>query len=192
MNENNYLVEKISIELIYALSNNIGEENIIELLKLINADILIEKFSNDKTKILEYILEKRLSEKNINYILINFEIFPLKEEFIINLDNNYNLYELDNSLISYDLMIYILNLKKISIDIKVNLIITKIKNKSENSEIEKYIEIVPEISKLADVFKGNYPSKDISEYTEIISDALINYGYVKSRKDNKIMLKKNN
>lgn len=180
----NYVVTEllnhdISDELIYLLVNsNISYENAIKLVEKNKENILIEKINSDKEEVIENILKGDISNENIDFVCDNFEAFGLKDEFIESLDGKSRIEELDNKNLNDDFMQYVLKSSNINTSTKVNLIITKIKNKLEEKILEKYISYDDEIAELSSVWHGEQPELDNSD-KERIGQALIDYGYVK-------------
>ena len=84
------------------------------------------------------------------------------------------------------LILYFLNNNNISIDDKIEIIKNKISSINEN-ELKEYMLAVDEVSELALIWDGKYPSVD-TQYKEEIVELLVQLGTVKRRKDNKIML----
>ena len=78
-------------------------------------------------------------------------------------------------------MAFILNLNDLDVDIKIDLICKKIDNNTDVSLLKKYIESVPKISELAEVWNHKYPKLD-NTYKEKIGTALIEAKYVKKIK----------
>ena len=89
-------------------------------------------------------------------------------------------------------MEYIL-LSKVSTDIKINVIIVKIKSGAPSKELEGYINKVNEIKELSTVWSRKYPLID-NRHKEKISQVLIDGGYIKERNgiERRIMLNKKN
>ena len=86
-----------------------------------------------------------------------------------------------NNMISEQILVNILENDNISLNTKIKLIITKIKNYSNKEEIKRYIKKVPEISKLANVFYNKYPSiEEMNDAEKEILSNLMDYGYIKN------------
>ena len=187
------LKEKIDLELIYTLANNsINEDYIIKLIELTKQKIFIENIPNDKTKIIKYVIDNNLSEQNKNYIIENFKNFNLKEYFLDKLEYINELSTLDNNMLNDDLMEYALKYDEIYLETKIDLIITKIRNHTESSKIQKYIQLVNQISKLSNIFNnGRLSIKDIGDYNKRIVDALVDYEYAKITKNDNLVFNKN-
>lgn len=165
-------------ELIYKLINSkISDENAMKLVDIIESGVLIEKINSDKENLISSIIDRELSNDNINYICNNFKEFKFQEKFISNLYNNQELYYLSNDNLNDDVMAFILNLKDLDVDIKTDLICKKIDNNTDFSLLKKYIESVPEISKLAGLWKNNYP-KLISNSEKQVGNKLLEKGIV--------------
>ena len=99
---------------------------------------------------------------------------------------NNKLINLNNDILSEEILLYILENDNISLNTKIKLIITKIENNSDVEELKKYISKVSEIKRIVSVFDNKYPSINDSERE--IAKALIKYGYIKERADGRIML----
>ena len=172
-------------ELIYKLINSkISDENAMKLVDIIESGVLIEKINSDKENLISSIIDRELSNDNINHICNNFKEFKFQEKFISNLYNNQKLYYLSNDNLNDDVMAFILNLKDLDVDIKTDLICKKIDNNTDFSLLKKYIESVPEISKLAGLWKNNYP-KLISNFEKQVGNKLLEKGIVKQYGDKK-------
>lgn len=90
-------------------------------------------------------------------------------------------------------MRYILKSVVVKLDTKINLIITKINNKTSVDVLKEYISSITEISELAEVWDSRYPSLNNS-YKEKIGQALIKAKYVSQRRSKnylKIWIPKN-
>lgn len=96
---------------------------------------------------------------------------------------------MNNDILSEERLLYILGNNNISLNTKIQLIITKIENNSNVEELKKYISKVYEISRIKSVFENKYPSINGINYLEReIINSLINCYYVKKRADGRIML----
>lgn len=168
-------------ELIYKLINsNISYENSIKLLQQISNDIFIENIVFSKVEIIEYIIDYELSDDNKKYICKYFNKFDLKikDKFINVLDYRDELNNLSNDNLNNYVMEFVLNSNKIDINTKITLICTKINKGLEVDILRKYIESVPKISELAEVWNHKRPKLD-NTYKEKIGTALIEANYVK-------------
>lgn len=175
---------KISKELIYELINsNISYDNSVKLLKQISNDIFIENIAFSKVEIIEYIIDNEISDDNKKYICKYFNKFDLKikDKFINVLNYRDELSSLSNDNLNDDVMAFILNLNGLDVDIKIDLICKKIYNNTDVSLLKKYIESVPKISELAEVWNHTHPKLD-NTYKEKIGTALIEAKYVKKIK----------
>lgn len=172
-------------DFIYKLINSkISDENAMKLVDLIESGVLIEKINSDKENLISSIIDRELSNDNINYICNNFKEFKFQEKFISNLYNNQKLYYLSNDNLNDDVMAFILKLKDLDVNIKTDLICKKIENNTDFSLLKKYIESVPKISKLAGLWKNNYP-KLISNFEKQVGNKLLEKGIVRQYGDKK-------
>ena len=152
---------KISKELIYELINsNISYDNSVKLLKQISNNIFIENIDFSKVEIIEYIIDNEISDDNKKYICKYFNKFDLKikEKFINVLNYRDELSSLSNNNLNDDVMTFILKLKDLDVDIKIDFICKKIDNNTDVSLLKKYIETVEEISELAEVWDNKHPT----------------------------------
>lgn len=175
---------RIPNELIYKLINSdISYENSIKLLQQISNDIFIENIAFSKVEIIEYIIDYELSDDNKKYICKYFNKFDLKikDKFINVLNYRDELSSLSNDNLNDDVMAFILKLKDLDVDIKIDLICKKIDNNTDVSLLKKYIEAVKEISELAKVWDHKRPKLD-NTYKEKTGSALIEAKYVKKIK----------
>ena len=184
--QDNVISEMINFELnedlIYKLINSkISDDNAMKLVDLIESGVLIEKINSDKENLISSIIDRELSNDNINYVCNIFKEFALKEKFLDNLVNDYKLSELSNDNLNDDVMTFILNLNDLDVYIKTDLICKKIDNNTDVSLLKKYIESVPKISELAEVWNHKHPKLD-NTYKEKIGTALIEAKYVKKIK----------
>ena len=182
---------------------------IVEYKKRANFNIILENFDyeslkklitimmeDDKCGIFIYIFsdfdENSNAYRSILKIMFadkkieNSKLFKLRGKFIESLEMNNKLINLNNDILSKEILLYILENDNISLNTKIKLIITKIKNYSNKEEFKKYISKVSEIERIASVFENKYPSINDSERE--IAKALIKYGYIKERVDGRIML----
>ena len=135
-----------------------------------------------------YILNNYLSEDNIKYISSNFYDFKFKNDFVIALNQSGQLFSLVEDCNNNIVILYLLNNDNINIDDKIEII--KIKSSSINgTDLKEYILAVEEVSELASIWDGKYPSID-NKYKEEIAQLLVQLGIAKRRKNNKIMLQR--
>lgn len=166
-------------ELIYKLINSkISDENAMKLVDIIESGVLIEKINSDKENLISNIIDRELSNDNINYICNNFKEFKFREKFISNLYNNQKLYYLSNDNLNDDVMAFILNLKDLDVDIKTDLICKKIDNNTDVSLLKKYIGAVKEISELAEVWENKRPKLETDKKLKV-GNKLLEKGIVK-------------
>lgn len=174
------------------LNSNISFENaklVVDDIEEYGGGVKIEEINSEKKEIIKYIIENYLSNDNEEYIWKNFEKFNFKKEFIEKLEKEAELIDLDNDMLSEEILLYILENDNISLNTKIKLIITKIENNSDVEELKKYISKVTEISRIASVFDNKYPSINGINYLEReITNSLIKYGYIKERVNGRIML----
>lgn len=189
-----YVLRNDFNEILYylILNSNISFENaklVISYIEGCGYGVKIEKINSEKKEIIKYIIENYLSNDNKEYIWKNFEEFNFKNEFIEKLEVKGELKILNNDILSEERLLYILGNNNISLNIKIQLIITKIENNSNVEELKKYISKVYEISRIKSVFENKYPSINGINYLEReIINSLINCYYVKKRADGRIML----
>ena len=170
------------------IRSSISNKNANKLFNLISDNVLIEKIGSSRDELIEEVLEKRLSNENIQYIIENFELFKLKDRFVVNLIENNMLCDLDYNYLTDTFMEYILCSSDVSVDNKIDLITTVISNSRNMERIKKYLQCVKEISELVTVWDGKYPTLD-NEYKTRIADILVEKKIAKVRKDKKLMLK---
>lgn len=189
-----YILDNNADETLYylILESNISFENaklVIDKIEKHGGGVKIEKINSEKKEIIKYIIENYLSNDNKEYIWKNFEEFNLKNEFIEKLEKKYELIYLKNDILSEPILLYILENNKVSLNTKIELIITKIKSYSNGEELKKYMSEVPEISKISSVFDNKYPIiNEMNDLEMKIANTLIKYGYIKERTDKRIML----
>lgn len=168
----------ISSELVYQLINsNISYENSEKLLDTIISDVLVEKISFEKIDIFSYIIDRGLSENNINYICRHFDSFRLKDKYINYLDKNALVSYIKNENLTDSFIQMILSKTNIHIESKLDIIITKIKENASKNELAKLISSIDEISELSNVWNNKRPVLN-NEYKEKIGEILIEFGYV--------------
>lgn len=176
-------------DIVYMLINsNISVENALKLLNIISDDALIEKIDLDRDELIEEVLDKRLSNENIQYITENFDTFKLKDRFILNLIDNDMLCDLNYNCLTDSFMKYILSHSDVTIDNKIGLLSTVISNSSNMDQIKNYLQCIQDVAEIVTVWEGKYPALD-NEYKEKIADTLIKKKIAKKRKDNKLMLR---
>ena len=155
-------------DFIYKLINSkISDDNAMKLVDLIESGVLIEKINSDKENLISSIIDIGLSDNNINYVCNNFKEFALKEKFIIHLVNIHKLSSLSNDNLNDDVMTFILKLKDLDVDIKIDLICKKIDNNTDVSLLKKYIETVEEISELAEVWNHKRPKLETDKKLKV-------------------------
>ncbi|WP_455087774.1 YobI family P-loop NTPase [Parvimonas micra] len=166
-------------DFIYKLINSkILDENAMKLVDLIESGVLIEKINSDKENLISSIIDIGLSNDNINYICNNFEEFKLKARFIDNLVRTEGLSALSNDNLNDDVMTFILKLKDLDVDIKIDLICKKIDNDIDVSLLKKYIGAVKEISELAEVWENKRPKLETDKKLKV-GNKLLEKGIVK-------------
>ena len=191
-----YVLRNDFNEILYylILNSNISFENtklVISYIEKYGGGVKIEKINSEKKEIIEYIIESYLSNNNKEYIWKNFEEFNFKNEFIEKIERKGELIDLKNDMLSEPILLCILENNKVSLNTKIELIITKIKNYSNGEELKKYMSEVPEISKISSVFYNKCPSiNEMNDLEMKIEGALLKYGYIKERTDKRIMLTK--
>ena len=174
-------------ELIYdILNSNVSLNVVVPILDKLSGDPLLELIDIKRTELVIHILNNYLSEENKKFISIHFLEFKFKDEFIIALNQTGQLLSFINMCNDKVLILYFLNNNNISIDDKIEIIKNKISSINEN-ELKEYMLAVDEVSELALIWDGKYPSVD-TQYKEEIVELLVQLGTVKRRKDNKIML----
>ncbi|WP_240646050.1 hypothetical protein [Veillonella sp. 3310] len=174
---------ELSDELIYGLVNSdIADGNSMKLIDSIKDSVLVEKIHQTKKTIIEYIIKGDLSSVNINYICKSFKMFELKDEFIKSLDDKDKLEDLEDENLNEVFMQYVLSSPDIKLSTKVSLVLTKIKNGLSVNILKGYISSVKEISELSNVWENKQPLLDDS-YKDKVGQALIEFGYVKPRKN---------
>ena len=175
--------ESLTENQIYSLLNSsVSDDFAMELIDKLKNGVLIEKIAQDKTILINRIIQSGLSEQNIKYICQHFKEFSNKEQFIEYMNNNNIVELLESNDISDGFMEYVLPSKNLHIDEKIDLIIKKIKSKVPKEVIKEYLKYVDEISKLASVWDRKHPILD-NIYKQKVADALVANGYVKKRND---------
>ena len=150
----------------------------MKFVDIIESGVLIEKINSDKENLISSIIDRELSNDNINYICNNFKEFKFQEKFISNLYNNQKLYYLSNDNLNDDVMTFILKLKDLDVDIKIDLICKKIDNDIDVSLLKKYIGAVKEISELAEVWENKRPKLETDKKLKV-GNKLLEKGIVK-------------
>lgn len=168
------------------LNSNISLDLVRPLFFKLKENPLIELIDPDRTEIVLHILNNYLSAANIEYISIKFSEFNLKNDFIKALNQSGQLLSFVERCNNKIDILYLLNNNNISIDDKIEIIKNKISSINEN-DLKEYILAIDEVSELALIWEGKYPSVD-TQYKEEIVELLVKLGTVKRRKDNKIML----
>ena len=172
----NIILENFDYESLKKLITIMMEDDKCGIFIYIFADF--DENSNAYRRILKIMFEDKKIEKS--------KLFKLRGEFIERLEMNNKLINLNNDILSEEILLYILENDNISLNTKIKLIITKIENNSDVEELKKYISKVSEIKRIVSVFDNKYPSINDSERE--IAKALIKYGYIKERADGRIML----
>lgn len=176
-------------DVVYTMINSsISNENAIKLFGLISDNALIEKIDSNRVELIEELLDKSLSNENIQYIVKNFELFKLKDRFVSNLIENSMLCNLNYIYLTDSFMDYILSSSDVSVDNKIVLTTTVISNSTNIEQIKKCLRSVKEVSALVTLWEGKYPTLD-NEYKIGIADILVEKKVAKLRKDKKLMLK---
>lgn len=164
------------------LLDEFEDKSLKKLIKIMLEDskcgIFIYIFADfyEESKAYRNILKIMFTDKKIE----NSKLFELRGEFIERLEMKNKLINLSNNMLSEQILLYILENDNISLNTKIKLIITKIKNYSNKEEIKKYISKVSKISKLTNIFDNE--ELFIGEMNDSEKEILINlmdYGYIK-------------
>ena len=164
------------------LLDEFEDKSLKKLIKIMLEDskcgIFIYIFADfyEESKAYRNILKIMFADKKIE----NSKLFELRGKFIESLEMKNKLINLSNNMLSEQILLYILENDNISLNTKIKLIITKIKNYSNKEELKKYINKVSEISKLTNVFDNE--DLIIGEMNDGEKEILINlmdYGYIK-------------
>ncbi|WP_050747991.1 hypothetical protein [Peptoniphilus sp. oral taxon 386] len=169
--------------LIYELVNsNISDENANKLISVIIDDVLIEKIDFEKVSVIEYVMERGLSDVNINYICKNFKSFKLKYEFIKYLDSNNKFSKIREENLNPDFIQLTLSRPDVSVSSKIDIAVIKIKGNANKDELAEIFSSIDDIAELVDVWNNKRPALN-NFYKEQVGEALINFGYVSRRND---------
>lgn len=168
------------------LNSNISLDVVTSLLNKLNSGPLIEFIDFNRTELVRYVLNYYLSEENINYISTNFSEFIYKDDFIIALNQAGQLLSYIDVCSNKIVILYFLRNNNIVIDDKIEIIKNKISSINA-TDLKEYILAVEEVSELASIWDGKYPSID-TRPKEYLAEILVQSGVAKRRKDNKIML----
>ena len=169
-----------SDDLIYMILNNSEfTNNVKSLVEFIGDKISICMIEPCRVDVLKSIIEIGLSTQNIEYILEIFNDFELKQEFIRYLVSSNKIDDFKAKL-NDRVVVYIIEFKDIDINIKLDLIITKILYGDSLDNIKDYILRVPEIADLATVWENKYPLLD-NEPKKLVADALYKAKMIKYR-----------
>lgn len=168
------------------LNSDISLDLVTPLFIKFKENPLIELIDSERTELVLYILNNYLSADNIKYISIIFSEFKFKNDFIIALNQSGKLLSFVEACNNKIDILYLLNNNSISIDDKIEIIKKKSSSNNEN-DLKEYILAVEEVSELASIWDGKYPSVD-NEYKEKLAEFLVRLGTAKRRKDKKIML----
>ena len=174
-------------ELIYILINsNVNEKSVMRIINSFE-NLKLSSIKLNKNMIIREILDNRLSDDNINFIITNFVEFSLKEEFIANLNTYDIIQDFSDKQLQGIFIDYLLKSKNIKLYDKVKIINKKIENNCDVQFIKEYISQVDEVSSIATIWQGKYPEFKDNQYKEIIAESLIKNGYAKERGDKKLM-----
>ena len=168
------------------LNSSISLDDAIRLLYLLNDYPLLELINSNRTLLIKYILNNYLLENNRKYISTNFSDFKFKDDFIIALNQSGQLLSFVDECKNNIVILYLLNNDNISIEDKIEIIKYKISSIKE-TDLKEYILAVEDVSELASIWDGKYPSVDTKQ-KENLTEVLVQSGVAKRRKDNKIML----
>ena len=178
-------------ELIYILINsNVNEKSVMRIINSFE-NLELGSIKHNKTMIIREILDNRLSDENINFIITNFAEFSLKEEFIENLNTYDIIPDFSDEQLQGIFIDYLLKSKNIKLYDKVEIINKKIENNCDVQFIKEYISQVDEVSSIATIWQGKYPEFKDNQYKAMIAESLIKNGYAKERGDKRLMCLKN-
>lgn len=179
---------QLSPEQISTLINDVdAEDNIITLIEGLGVHVDVSQIDLSKREILSYLIENDLSDENIEYIMLNFENFSLKDQFINKLQENIDFNELEYSLLKDSFIRYALQSNSVSKENKLSLIESLIDNSENYQDFLEFLKMVKEIEELARVFDNGRPKID-TEAKERIASSILEKGYVKKWGVNRIML----
>ena len=168
------------------LNSSISLDDAIRLLNLLDNYPLLELINSNRTLLIKYILNSYLLEDNRKYISTYFSEFKFKDDFIIALNQSGQLLSFVEDCNNNIVILYLLKNHNISIEDKIEIIKNKIASIND-ADLEEYILAVEDVSELASIWAGKYPSVDTKQKEEL-AEILVQSGKAKRRRDNKIML----
>jgi chaperonin cofactor prefoldin len=188
---NQELLQYVDAAVIYDFAGSgVAQENVIRLIESTSNELQVANIPYEKIDIVKSILEAGLSKENANSIVDTFSTFPLKDRFLEILEGDIGCSVISDEHLNDEFISFVLDSKSVSIDVKVELLIRKIKLKdTEVENIKNYLSKTDYIKGLETVFDNRHPTLD-NEYKEMVGDALIERGLVQKRRDGKLMLRK--
>ncbi len=165
------LIDRITTDFIYDLSNSLVDENeTIKVIEKYTGEILIKNINQSKSNIIKYLLENRLSKKNVQYILDNFNIFKYKEIFVEEIYRQELLDEQELTL-PLEFVDYVTNSKSVNSNFKVSVICKKIKEKKQLDKLPEWTRKISSLSIIPKIFNNKHPNYEglSSDEYEIIN-----------------------
>ncbi|MCS4485901.1 YobI family P-loop NTPase [Staphylococcus americanisciuri] len=182
--------DQVDLEEIIKLINNVNRQDaVLKLISELEININLSQISSEKEEIISYVLDSNLSYENIEYVLLNFETFPLKDQFLKRIQEKNNFDKLKFHMLNDNFFNFALQSDSLSEDNKLLLIEQLINNSERYQDILKYLKLMEEGDELVSVFDGRRPIIDTGIKKRIAS-FLEEKGYVKNRNDGRIMLAK--
>ena len=138
-------------------NSSISDENCRKIIYCRGDGVSLKGISFEKISIYKYVIDKYLSNENLNYLVENFNSISVKDYFLERINQS--------GLLNFNLMThcdentlqYILISEKVSTNINVDFIVEKINNGKNIDSVRKYISLVGEIKDINSVWAGRHP-----------------------------------
>ena len=155
---NQELLQYVDAAVIYDFAGSgVAQENVIRLIESTSNELQVANIPYEKIDIVKSILEAGLSKENANSIVDTFSTFPLKDRFLEILEGDIGCSVISDEHLNDEFISFVLDSKSVSIDVKVELLIRKIKLKdTEVENIKNYLSKTDYIKGLETVFDNRH------------------------------------
>lgn len=183
------LLKLINTPIVNALVNSeLTESLVIKIIESAGMRVEASAVPNNKAIIMEHVLSNGLTSEDINFIALHFTEFQLKDKLMVIMTDEGLFDELNDESLNHSFMLFALSSNVVKRDIKIDLIVRKIKSSKDKNILVEYIKLVDEIQELSSAFLRKRPLLD-NQYKTTISKALHEAGYTNQAESSRLIIK---